>query len=92
MWVVANIPEDLKTFGPFSNRSGSDALRKRIIAQEHVQLADMPWFGHGPGTAKVNIRGLEFFFHNSYLATRQEGGWLALLLVLAVAGDRLPAG
>ena len=46
------------------------------------QLADMPWFGHGPGTAKVNIRGLDFFFHNSYLATRHEGGWLALLLVL----------
>ncbi len=44
----------------------------------------MPWFGHGPGTATVNIRDLEFFFHNSYLATRQEGGWGALLLVLAL--------
>ncbi len=84
VWLVGNIPEDLKTFGPFSDRSGSDKLRDRIIAQEHVQLADAPWFGHGPGTAKVEIRGLEFFFHNSYLATRQEGGWPALLLVLGL--------
>lgn len=84
VWVANNIPEDLTTVGPFSDRSGSDALRDRIIAQERVQLADAPWFGHGPGTATVNIRGQDFFFHNSYLATRQEGGWGALLLVLAV--------
>ena len=84
VWILANLPEDAASFGPFSNRSGSDALRDRIIAQERVQLADMPWFGHGPGTARVNIRDLEFFFHNSYLATRQEGGWPALVLVLAL--------
>jgi hypothetical protein len=84
VWVVDNIPDDLVLFGPFSNRSGSDALRDRIIAQERVQLADAPWFGHGPGTARVSIGDLEFFFHNSYLATRQEGGWPALLLVLAL--------
>lgn len=84
VWLVGNIPDDLTTFGPFSNRSGSDALRERIIAQERVQLADAPWFGHGPGTATVRIRDLEFFFHNSYLAVRQEGGWGALLLVLGL--------
>ncbi|GAA1916831.1 O-antigen ligase family protein [Nocardioides hwasunensis] len=84
VWIVDNIPKSLTTFGPFSDRSGSDALRNRIIAQERVQISDMPWYGHGPGTAKVNIRDLEFFFHNSYLATRQEGGWGALLLVLGL--------
>ena len=84
VWGVNNIPEGLTTFGPFSDRSGSDALRERIIAQERIQLADAPWFGHGPGTATVNVRDLEFFFHNSYLATRQEGGWGALVLVLAL--------
>ena len=84
VWAVDNIPEDLLNFGPFSNRSGSDALRERIIAQEYVELGDMPWYGHGPGSATVFIRNLEFFFHNSYLATRQEGGWLALLLVLGL--------
>ena len=84
VWVVNNIPESLTTVGPFSDRSGSDKLRERIIAQERVQLADAPWYGHGPGTAKVSIRDLEFFFHNSYLATRQEGGWAALILVLGL--------
>ncbi len=84
VWIVGNIPDDLTTFGPFSNRSGSDKLRDRIIAQERVQLADAPWFGHGPGTGTVNISDLEFFFHNSYLATRQEGGWPALFLVLGL--------
>ena len=84
VWLVDNIPEDLVLYGPFSDRSGSDALRERIIAQERVELADAPWYGHGPGTATVNIRDLDFFFHNSYLATRQEGGWGALVLVLAL--------
>lgn len=84
IWIVDNIPKSLTTFGPFSDRSGSDALRNRIIAQERVQISDAPWYGHGPGTAKVNIRDLEFFFHNSYLATRQEGGWGALVIVLGL--------
>ncbi|WP_210649301.1 O-antigen ligase family protein [Nocardioides sp. SYSU D00065] len=84
VWLVDNIPAGLTTFGPFSDRSGSDALRDRIIAQERVELAAAPWYGHGPGTATVNIGDLEFFFHNSYLATRQEGGWGALLLVLGL--------
>ncbi|RYB94631.1 hypothetical protein EUA93_09925 [Nocardioides oleivorans] len=84
VWIVDNIPKSLTTFGPFSDRSGSDALRNRIIAQERIQISDMPWYGHGPGTARVNIRDLEFFFHNSYLAARQEGGWGALLIVLSL--------
>lgn len=84
VWFVDNIPESLVTFGPFSDRSGSDKLRDRIINQEYVQLADMPWYGHGPGSAKVKIRDLEFYFHNSYLATRHEGGWVALFLILGL--------
>jgi hypothetical protein len=105
VWLVDNIPQSLTTFGPFSDRSGSDNLRQRIIAQEQVELAGAPWYGNGPGTATVNIRDLEFFFHNSYLAVRQEGGWGALILVLALlvfafvrlsdrsrAGDLVAAG
>jgi O-antigen ligase len=84
VWLVNSIPETLTTVGPFSDRSGSDALRKRIIAQEYVELSDMPWYGNGPGTARVRVRDLDFFFHNSYLATRQEGGWVALLLILGL--------
>ena len=84
VWAVSHIPDNLAIIGPFSDRSGSDSLRKRISAQERVALVDMPWYGNGPGTGTVNVRDLEFFFHNSYLATRQEGGWGALLLVLAL--------
>ena len=84
VWIVDNIPKSLTTFGPFSDRSGSDALRRRIIAQEQVVLSDAPWYGNGPGSATVNIRDLEFFFHNSYLATRQEGGYGAVILVLGL--------
>lgn len=86
IWLVDNIPDDLVAFGPFSNRSGSDALRDRIIAAENRSLADIPWFGHGPGTAVVSLRDQEFFFHNSFLAVRQEGGWIALFLVLFLLG------
>ncbi len=86
IWGVDNIPESLKSFGPFSDRTGSDNLRNRIIAAEHVSLSDMPWFGHGPATAKVTLRTQEFFFHNSFLAVRQEGGWIALFLVLFLLG------
>jgi hypothetical protein len=84
VWIVNNIPKALTTFGPFSDRSGSDKLRDRIIRQEQVELAGAPWYGHGPGTATVQIRDLTFFFHNSYLAVRQEGGWVALFLVLGL--------
>ncbi|MEO5664392.1 MAG: O-antigen ligase family protein [Nocardioides sp.] len=84
VWVVGNIPDDLVTFGPFSNRSGSDALRDRIVAREHDLLAQAPWFGNGPGTAKVTLGDEEFFFHNSFLAVRQEGGWPLLILVLGL--------
>jgi hypothetical protein len=84
VWAVDNIPDDLLLFGPFSNRSGSDALRNRIIAQEQSLLDRAPWFGNGPGTAKVALGEQEFFFHNSYLAVRQEGGWLLLILLLSL--------
>ena len=84
VWVTDNVPEDLKVFGPFSNRSGSDALRERIVTREYELLAAAPWYGNGPGTAQVTLGDDTFFFHNSYLAARQEGGWLLLALVLAV--------
>lgn len=87
VWLVDNIPENLvESFPAFSNRSGSDALRDRIIAAEQRSLADIPWFGHGPGTASVTLRDQTFFFHNSFLAVRQEGGWIALALVLFLLG------
>lgn len=84
VWIVDNIPDDLVLFGPFSNRSGSDALRDRIIAREQDLLAQAPWFGNGPGSARVTLGDAQFFFHNGFLAVRQEGGWPLLGLVLAL--------
>ena len=88
VYLVSHIPDDLRLLGPFANRTGSDELRARIIAQERVRIADMPWYGNGPGSAKVQVGDDTFFFHNSYLATLNEGGWLAVgLVVFLLAGS-----
>ena len=84
IWVVDNIPQDLKVLGPFADRTGSDALRERIIQKESVLVDSAPWYGNGPGTAQVEVGGQPFFFHNSYLAVRQEGGWVSLVLVVGL--------
>ncbi|MEO5852275.1 MAG: O-antigen ligase family protein [Nocardioides sp.] len=86
VWVVDNIPQDLRLLGPFSDRTGSDALRGRIIDQETSLLASAPWYGNGPGTARVSVGNQQFFFHNSYLAVRQEGGWVTLGIVVVLLG------
>lgn len=98
VYGVTNIPLSLRNFGPFEDRTGSDALRTRIIAQERVKIGGSPWYGNGPGTSEVEVQGDSFFFHNSYLALQNEGGRLAVALlvgagIVALVGlMRLPAG
>jgi hypothetical protein len=98
MYVVTSIPISLRNFGPFEDRTGSDALRTRIIAQERVKIGGSPWYGNGPGTSRVDVQGDSFFFHNSYLALQNEGGRLAVALlvgagIVALIGlMRLPSG
>lgn len=82
VYAVSNIPISLRTFGPFADRSGSDALRNRIVAQEQLQIAGAPWYGNGPGTSHVLVQEQPFFYHNSYLALLNEGGRLAQVLLL----------
>jgi len=84
VWLVENVPDDLRLLGPFADRTGSDSLRSRIIGQEQLLLETAPWYGEGPGTAQVLVGDQQFFFHNSYLATRMEGGWPLLVLVLVL--------
>ncbi len=84
VWITANLPDSLRLIGPFSDRDGSDALRDRIIDEEHRILDLAPWYGRGPGTSYVDIGIDSFFFHSSYLSTVNEGGWLLLGLVLAL--------
>ncbi len=98
IYIVTNIPTSLRNFGPFQDRTGSDQLRTRIIAQERVLIGDAPWYGNGPGTSRVEVQSDTFFFHNSYLALQNEGGRLAVALLIGagivalVSLMRLPDG
>ena len=92
-WVLENVPEDLRLWGPFAAREGSDALRQRIIAAEQVQLDSAPFWGNGPGATKVNVSGNEFFFHSSYYSVLNEGGKpLVVLLLVLIAATILVLG
>jgi hypothetical protein len=84
LYVVTNIPSTLQQIGPFADRVGSDMLRGRIVAQEKVLIAHAPWSGNGPGTSHVDVLGDTFFFHNSYLALENEGGRVAIAIVVAL--------
>lgn len=98
LYGVSRLSNVIRNAGPFAERAGSDALRERIVALEHVQIDSGRWFGNGPGTSKVDVDGAPFFFHNSYLALLNEGGWIAVLLVVFVGAvalfalARLPRG
>jgi hypothetical protein len=84
VYLVGHIPTQLRLFGPFSDRGGSDALRERIIAQEHADIAQSPLIGSGAGTAHVNVAGDSFFYHSSYLALQREGGIVCMVILLSV--------
>lgn len=71
----------------FVEREGSDALRVRLAAAERAAVADAGWTGQGLGTTVVDLGDVTLFFHNSYRAMYQEGGLIALgLLVILLAG------
>lgn len=84
VWITANLPDSLRLVGPFQDREGSDALRNRIFAQERSLLDSASWYGNGPGTSVVSFGRDRFFFHNSYLSTLNEGGWVLLLIILGL--------
>lgn len=82
--AIGLLPTSLQQFGPFSDRTGSDQLRDRVSSQEIAVVRQKPILGHGAGTATVmvNYGTTRFYFHNSYLAMAQEGGVVALVLVM----------
>ena len=84
--AIALIPTSLQQFGPFSDRTGSDQLRDRVSTQEIAVVRQKPILGHGAGTATVmvNYGTTRFYFHNSYLAMAQEGGVIALALIMVL--------
>lgn len=87
--VVSQLIDRLRLAGPFAERAGSDLLRLRIVALEHIQVDKGPWFGNGPGTSEVRVGDSPFFFHNSYLALQNEGGVVAVAIVVVLGGTAL---
>lgn len=83
--LIFNLGEQLKNWGPFEEREGSDLLRERIIDSEMAVIAQSPFLGNGAGTAKVSVDGMPFFFHNSYLAMQAEFGMVAVVIYIIVA-------
>lgn len=81
VYLVDTLPDEVRLFGPFAQREGSDQLRERIIAEENATLLTTPWYGNGGGTSRVLVDGQQFFFHNSYLGARNEGGWPLLVMI-----------
>ncbi|MBO1765226.1 O-antigen ligase family protein [Allobranchiibius sp. GilTou38] len=98
MWYVHTLPATDYATGIFAGRGGSDALRRRISRAERLTVSEHPLYGHGAGSARTNVDGDTFYFHNSYLALRAEGGWILLLIVVTLYALllwnllRLPAG
>lgn len=84
--AVSFMPTSIQSIGPFSDRSGSDALRERIVESEMDLVRESPLIGHGAGTASllVNQGSKRMYFHNSYLALAQESGFISLALYVAI--------
>ena len=89
IWIITNVPVSLQTLGPFSDRSGSDALRIRIAKLELLQVSNAPWYGYGPGTGTVEVQGQLFLFHNSYLSIQNEAGRVGQVLLIAAGAFTL---
>ncbi len=83
-YFIGNVPTALKLWGPFKDRDGSDQLRLRIEAASEHSVATAGYFGHGPGTSTVDVNGIPFFFHSSYLALRNEVGIVGLVVGVSI--------
>lgn len=87
VYAIAKFPQNLKHFGPFQDRNGSDELRARIDAEAHKLVETAGLTGHGPGTSLVpdwTQPGNFWFFHNSYSSVINEGGWIGFALVIGL--------
>lgn len=83
--LVFDLTEQLRNWGPFAERAGSDLLRERIIESEIWVIAQQPIIGNGAGAAKIDVDGMRFLFHNSYLALQAEFGVVAVVLYAVIA-------
>lgn len=77
--LIVPVADSLSNSGVFRDRVGSDHLRLRISAAEQSMVDTSGWFGHAPAPLKVNVDGMEFYFHSSYQLLRAETGWLSVI-------------
>lgn len=81
LWANDNLAE----IGEYKvERAGSDYFRARIGLAAAGKVAHAPWYGSGLGQATVNLDGSTWFFHDSYLGLRVEGGVIFLVAMLAM--------
>lgn len=81
-YLLNDLLDRLRYWGPFASRQGSDDLRERIAELSQAAVNINPFVGRGPGTASVSLDDRTFYFHNAYLAVRNNGGWVLLALLL----------
>ncbi|MGQ4544290.1 O-antigen ligase family protein [Dermabacteraceae bacterium P7054] len=84
IFAVNYMEENFARAGNFADRIGSDLLRERIDSATAVKISETPWYGQGYGTARVEVEGLPWFFHNSYLTLQVEGGIPYMVAIIAV--------
>ena len=86
-WMIDILTSDYAQSGVFADRTGTDALRSLIDQATEVKVHDTGFFGRGLGEAYVYLThtgSKTWFFHNSYWSALVEGGWLWMILVVAV--------
>ncbi|MFB7843190.1 O-antigen ligase family protein [Microbacterium sp. NPDC056052] len=86
LWfALAYVQDNLARIGIFADRVGTDTLRAQIADRVARKLAETPPQGSGLGTAFVQMTtGQMFLFHDSYATLFVEGGFVALIVVVAV--------
>lgn len=84
VYAFAWADENLAQIGVFATRTGSDDLRERIDAASLEKIQHAPFLGFGPSQGFVTIEDETWWFHNSYWNALAEGGWLLLILVIAI--------
>lgn len=83
-WVLGFVEQNLSQLGIYADRTGTDWFRRQIAAAVSTKIAVTPFQGSGLGEAYVVLPQGHFYFHDAYATLRVEGGYLALIVVVAM--------
>ena len=68
----------------YGDRSGTDWFRAQIEAAMTEKADRTPWYGLGLNQGQVTLQGgRTIWFHNSYLQSFVEGGWVFVAFIVA---------